>query len=289
MQIIRSVHAIFVTGALMASALACASGSGSVVWTGQSAQMRDAYAYNRRDDFTGAILTEVEFTDQQVDAAKVNAAKGSSGMIRPLQLPWGAQYVYLSISDEKITRIAVSLKRSGDALPNSCCTLTLTRNDGNRIEGTLRSKEKKPSATFVDLKFALDLGSPDLGTPLPTDGGEPGKAYRAYDAALVKGDVEGVSKLMMKMVGDALLEHRHDADFKAKFETTRSRAILNPKIENGWYWHKGEAVWQGGETAVLQVSGKNGSGIDVKTGVSMVEEDGAWRVREEAELPQSTH
>ena len=165
---------------------------------------------------------------------------------------------------------------SGSQSGSGWYTLTLKHNDDKRIEGSFHSNDEadKKSGRYYDLRFALDLpGAPDLGAALPAGGGEQGKAYVAYLAALKKGDIDALAKLMTKARADELLAHRNDKDFKMMFGFIQGQALREPK------YVKGNSK---GDTATLEYTGKDGDKNDVTSDVSMVREGGAWKLAKES-------
>src|SRR5512140_738540 len=62
-----------------------------------------------------------------------------------------------------------------------------------RVSGSVRGAEKERS---FDVTLDVPVASDDHGAALPPDGGEPGKAYLAYHAALVKGDEPVIKSLL---------------------------------------------------------------------------------------------
>jgi hypothetical protein len=70
--------------------------------------------------------------------------------------------------------------------------------ENGKLVGTLKGKEiERPFEVNIDVPIMSD----DHGAPLPDDGGEPGKAYLAYHAALAKSDSEALrSTLSLRRV-----------------------------------------------------------------------------------------
>ena len=58
---------------------------------------------------------------------------------------------------------------------------------GGKLSGTLKDTDKDKDRTF-DIALDVPVLPDDHGPALPEGGGDPGKAYLAYHAALVKGD-----------------------------------------------------------------------------------------------------
>jgi hypothetical protein len=95
-----------------------------------------------------------------------------------------------------------------------------------------------------DFMFSAPLSDPDapIGDPLPADGGEPGKAYLAWAAALHAGDVEALKALVpAEMVG------QFDSDeVKADLEMMQAMTPTGLTVLGGS---------SDGKTAILQVEG----------------------------------
>jgi hypothetical protein len=105
------------------------------------------------------------------------------------------------------------------------------------------------------------------GTPLPPGGGDPAKAYLAFDKAVAKGDMaavkDGVTAEQRKSMDDP--------DFKKMFGLMQALRAKNVKITGGTI---------DGNTATLLATGKDESGATSGT-ITMIKEGGAWRVQQE--------
>src|SRR5205823_13176493 len=108
---------------------------------------------------------------------------------------------------------------------------------------------------------------PPKGTPLPAGGGDPAKAYLAFDKAVAAGDMaavkRGVSAEQAKEMGSE--------DFKKMFPLMQALRAKNVKITGGTI---------DGDTATLLATGKDESGASTGT-ITMVREGGAWKVKGE--------
>ena len=261
------------------SGVAYADSSGTLVVKDQATVFEYAYAYRHADDFDKTKqVTTVMFSDKSIDAAKINAATDRWGELRSQLRALQANRIEMNIKpDGDLQTIDTMVDGSlGQRNGSGWYKIDLKQNDDKRIEGTFRStdeKDKKEGLGYLDLKFALNLPPPPyLGTLLPADGGEPGKVYRAYSAALGNGDVEAMTKLMPKERADEILAHRKDANFQPIMKFMQGSAIKDPKFDKSYV---------NGDKATLSASGKNQSGADTDTTVSMVKEGGAWRVANE--------
>lgn len=262
-----------------ACGLAWADGSGSLYQEGKQTALVSAYAFRAPDPFDKAKqITTVVFSDKPIDAAAVNASADRGEAVSDQLRSKDALRVELNLeSDGSVQNININGPGfSGSQSGSGWYTLKLVHNDAKRVEGTFKSNDEadKKDGRFYDLKFALDLaGPPDLGTPLAADGGEPGKAYRAYMAALQKGNIDALAKTMTKERGDELLAHKNDADFKMMFAFIQGTAMKNPKIVKGFVK---------GDTATLELSGKDGDGNNATSIATMQKEGGTWRMSKES-------
>lgn len=264
-------------GLALAGSVAFADGSGTFYTDGKAVVLGSAYAYRVPDPFDkGKRITRIVFADRPIDAAALKDARDRDGAVDDLLR--GAARVDLAIeADGSVQNVNT---RVGDASASQggsgWYTLTLERNDDTRVEGTFRSNDEadKRSGRYYDLAFALDLpGAPDLGAALPANGGEQGKAYLAYLAALRKGDLEALVKFMTRARSGELLAHRGDKDFRMMFGFIQGQALREAKFV------KGNAK---GDAATLEYAGKDGDGNATTSIVSMVREGGAWKVGKES-------
>lgn len=262
---------------VIASGIALADGSGTFHDGGRAIELKSAYAYRMPDPFEDSVqITRVVFADRAIDAAALADATDRDDAID--ELLRGAVRVDLNIeADGTVQNINTRVgDTSGSQSGSGWYTLDLKRNDEKRIEGTFRSndEEDKVSGRYYDLAFALDLpGAPDLGPALPAGGGEAGKAYLAYQAALKKGDVDALARTMTKERSDELLAHRNDADFKMMFAFIQAQALRDAKYVKGH--GKGDA-------AMLEFTGKDSDGNLTTSNVTMQREGGAWKVEKES-------
>ena len=259
--------------------LALAGGSGTLYQEGKQIALPSAYAYRGPDPFDKAkTITTVVFADKPIDAAAANAAADRGEAVSDQMRQKDATRVELNLEDDgSVQNVNINAPgSSGSQSGSGWYTLKLVKNDAKRVEGTFRSNDEadKKEGRFFDLKFALDIaGPPDLGAALPADGGDPGKAYRAYLAALKKGDIDALAKTMTNERSAELIAHRNDADFKMMFAFIQSSALQNPKFV------KGNSK---GDSATLELSGKDGDGNNATSIATMQKEGGTWRMAKES-------
>lgn len=140
-----------------------------------------------------------------------------------------------------------------------------------RLEGTYSSKG---SQSFFDKSFqfeltwAVDVRSGALtGDPLPPDGGEPGKAYRAYVAAVGKNDLKALAALLA--AGDDTDDFSDAAGAKAVFEMFKKFELKDARITGGLVR---------GDRAALNVEGTSHDNDKMRGRVLLVRDGGAWKV-----------
>lgn len=264
-------------GLALASGLALADGSGTLYNDGKAIALKHAYAYRMPDPFEkDKQITRIVFADKPIDAAALADASDRDSAIDD-QLREATRVDLNLEADGSVQNVNTHIGySSGSQSGSGWYTLSLKHNDDKRVEGSFRSNDEadKKSGKYYDLAFALDLpGAPDLGAALPANGGEQGKAYLAYLAALKKGDIDAMAKSMTKARADELLAHRDDKDFKMMFGFIQGQALREPK------YVKGHAK---GDRATLEYTGKDADGNAVTSTVSMLREGGAWKLEKEA-------
>lgn len=143
---------------------------------------------------------------------------------------------------------------------------------GGRIKGSWKLPPKEFFDDTYEADFRFDLPLVELkepGTPLPAGGGEPGKAYSAYIAALVKGDVEGVKKALGESGGWRFAWLDGDNDRARALEDEALHKPVKVTVSDGWI---------DDDRAMIRVEGPGRFGGNFSGRVMMQREDGAWRV-----------
>ena len=121
-----------------------------------------------------------------------------------------------------------------------------------------------------DLQFDAAV-TPPPGTPLAADGGEPGKAYRAWTAAVAKGDLPVLRALVGGDYNGWRLNSEDQGNVKEALKDLRDGTPLQARILRGRI---------DGDSAVLWVEGKDRDDILRRGRVSMQRVEGAWRYME---------
>lgn len=265
------------------SGFAIAGGSGTLYDHGKKIALPNAYAYRGADPFDkDKQITVVVFADKPIDAKALLNARDRGDALDDQMRKLEATRLSLNVeADGSVQNVNINgPEGSASQSGSGWYTLTLKQNDAKRIEGSFVSTDEadKKDGRFYDLTFTLDLpGEADLGAALPADGGEPGKAYLAYLAALKKGDIDALAKTMSKERSAELLSHRSDADFQMMFGFIQGQALRDAKYSKGNI---------DGDTATLEYLGKDGDGNATTSAVTMIKQDGAWRLQKES---TSTH
>ena len=176
MRTVRAFSAVL----LVVSGIAVADGGGSFTVKGKTTVLKSAYAYSRPDPFDASKQTTViVFSERVMDTAKINAATdrvtalshATDDFVAGQEHRSAAVEIYIARDDPKfpVQQIGFDLpglSSSASTGPDNY-TLQLKRNDGKRIEGTLKStKEAAKTADhggFFDLQFALDVASTTPG------------------------------------------------------------------------------------------------------------------------------
>ena len=121
-----------------------------------------------------------------------------------------------------------------------------------------------------DLNFDVAI-TPPPGTPLPADGGDPGKAYRAWTSAVAKGDIKVLSALVGGEYDAWRIKSDDQDDVKAALKDLRDGTPVQARILRGRI---------DGDSAVLWVEGKDRDDILRRGRVLLQREDGTWRFKE---------
>jgi hypothetical protein len=171
---------------------------------------------------------------------------------------WDSAYVELSIAetaefeDERELQVySQNIKFAADSGGNisggTYPEIELASAGPDRFAGRVYHPEEQKffDDTFqYDFTFSAPLSDPDapIGDPLPADGGEPGKAYLAWAAALHAGDIEALKALVPpEMVG------QFDSD-----EVKEDLEMMQAMTPTGLTVLGGSSD---GKTAILQVEG----------------------------------
>ena len=152
-------------------------------------------------------------------------------------------------------------------------SFAITAQDEGHVAGSWILKEPE---SFFDQTYDFDLRfdvavTPLPGKPLPADGGEPGRAYRAWLDAVAKGDVAALRTLVGRDHAGSFPED-DPSQVKEAIKDARDGAPVLARIERGLV---------DGDRALLWVEGKDRDDILRRGRVRMLRERGAWHFVED--------
>lgn len=233
-----------------------------------------AVVRDRGYDDDGA-QTFVFLGDFPLDAAKVAAAFDPDDEVREELGDRAGGYVRICIDAGGAECGMFYMRRQPDDSFNTSGygTFASRQQDGDHVVGSWVLKEPE---SFFDQTYDFDLQfdvavTPLPGRPLPADGGEPGAAYRAWLAALAKGDDAALRKLV-----DGEHAYRFPEDdasqVKESIKDLRNGAPLQAEISRGLV---------DGDRALLWVEGTDRDDIRRRGRVRMLREEGAWHFAED--------
>lgn len=233
-----------------------------------------AVAIDEDGDETGT-QTYVYLSDIPMDAGKIAAAFHASSAAEQQLGDGSAGYVRICIDAEggecglyfSHNKPTASFNSSGYG------DFKLQAAPAGRIAGRWMLAEPDDffSETYdFDLSFDVAITVPP-GKPLPADGGEPGKAYRAWIAAVAKGDLPVLRALVGGDYNGWRIKSDDQDDVKAALKDLRDGTPLQARILRGRI---------DGDNAVLWVEGKDRDDILRRGRVLLTRDDGAWRYME---------
>jgi hypothetical protein len=228
---------------------------GGMTVDGEPIELKYSYVYAEEDPFNeGEVATVIKLTTEEVAAHRVESpfSGGSS-----LSVSFDAQgEVYSRNIFLRTDEGTQSLSFSGT--PDF--RFSLEQSGPDEYRGTIQG-------TVDQLEFSLSFAAapfPETGTPLPPDGGEPGKAYLALVEIMSSGDMDKIRAIAPKKDLDEFVQMGLSDEDVLEF-----LALLSPsevKIVGGTI---------DGDTAFLEVEmvmgGEPGSGT-----ITMEIKDGRW-------------
>ncbi|HKO59138.1 MAG TPA: hypothetical protein VJ276_24945, partial [Thermoanaerobaculia bacterium] len=265
---------------LCAAALpALGDAGGTLTINGKTVQLKYGYATQREDPFDRKKkATQILITDQAIPPE----AASDEFKLMEVRDKQKLNGVMVLITEEKqvVSGAVYSplLKKMSFVSGVGMQKLELTTHKADRVAG--RVWLEKPDDFFdniyqYDVKFDLPVGVPKpdkpeqpKGTPLPSGGGDPGKAYDAYRKALIGGNIP----VLRKSVAAERAKDMDSPEFKDQLKLIQAFQPKNVKVTGG-------AVE--GDTATLLATAKDGDGTSNGT-IIMVREAGAWKVSKES-------
>lgn len=212
--------------ALTAATPALADVKGKVALKEVSFTVADAVAYKTDDGIEVALLPapfdrKAAAKDRKIDSFDV--------------MRMGKGHITLRIEkDGSFSCIDYSAGNGGGSSCNSDYTkaLKLTANTADRVAGAFRLK--MPGST-ADVTFDLKVESTVVpaGTPLPPDGGEPGKAVMAHFAAIEKNDFKALMATAQPEQAKMMAASEKAGEAKEMFKMMREMSPRKVKVTGG--------------------------------------------------------
>ena len=212
--------------AVLAAPGLLADAAGMINVRGANFTVADAVAYKADDGIEVAFLPAALDRKEAAKDRKIDTFDLMHGDGRYLALIVGA--------DGAFSCINYSTGKGGGSACNSDYTaaLTLTTRTADRVAGRFHLKGADDTA---DVTFDLKVESTvaPSGTPLPPDGGEPGRAVLAHFAAIEKNDFKAL-KALAQPDQRAMMEAAEKAgEAKEMFEMMRAMSPRKVKLVGG--------------------------------------------------------
>jgi hypothetical protein len=137
---------------------------------------------------------------------------------------------------------------------------------GGRAKGKVKLAAK-PGEAHWDVDIDVPVSSSDYGAALPAGGGDPGKAYAAYHAALATGKADAVKPFLTEDMHEGWAEDGEGIVSSYREEHPEKSF----KIVEGW---------SRGDRALLLVEGETPY-MNATSEVQLVKEKGTWRIDNE--------
>ena len=255
------------------SAQAASSASGNFRYDKLDMKVTNAYAFREEEnDAPGTYTTYVYLTSKPIDGRAAADAFDPGRAIDAEIDDQPAGYVRLCFNaDFSECGIYFSHEEPMESFNTSGYgKLELTSKDARRVAGTwvLAEPEDFFDKTYqFDLKFDAEVIAPTPGTALPADGGEPGKAYQAWLAAIAKGDFAAL-RAMLGESGSWQFPEDDEKSAKENLKYLRDGKPVSVKIL------KGE---QRGDQAILTVEGVDRDDLKLRGRVLMVKGEDGWK------------
>lgn len=258
------------------AAVAADTGSGHFRMGVGGVQVRHAIAV-RREQHVDPAKDEifVYISDHPLDAAKTAAAFDPDDSVSEQYGERSGGYVRICITPDGGECGMYYRRRDPDDSFNTSGygELKLDTQTGQRIAGRWVLAEPEDffgKAYDYDLRFDAAIAQPP-GTPLPAGGGDAGTVYRAYAAAVTKGDIAALRAFMDEDARWRLADDDNER-VKETLKSLRDEQPQQPTIVRGRIH---------GDEAVLWVEGVDRDEIRREGRVRMLREGRGWRVGEQ--------
>lgn len=237
-----------------------------------------AAAYETRDQRDARkIAIEVVLSEEPVDVVEAAAELDPHSDVINQKALRDHNYVLLWVrpdNDVSMNATYSDTMTQYVEMTGSRMTADLTGNTRDKVAGRIYSP--KPLKTMdgddytIDLKFSTEVTRPLAGTKLPADGGEPGKALKALQAAIAKKSWAGIKG----NVTAKTLESFYESDRTEKenladaIQTLGFRLPKKPGKITGGEFH--------GDSAILNLEGELFEGQNALFLVRMVKDGSKW-------------
>ena len=269
--ILMAVLAVPVFFTISSDVLAGNSATGSLTVDGDTTQIKYAYVEEYDGDITIALVDN-EIPDGMFPDGVYNL--GEEGKLK------GIVFVVSSDKKELMSGGLYNLMNAIHSYPkwNKLGTigngqLIAKVSEGDSFSGTI----KTPSENDIEghkftyeIKFSVNLKKEPLKLTMTGKSDAPSKAFGQWGTALFAGDIEGYkkhsSKEILAMMPDDPAELQEGIEFQ-QMMFPNNIEIVSSDIQ--------------GDKATLEAKGTRGSEVSVGN-VTMVKEDGLWKVREQS-------
>jgi hypothetical protein len=254
-----------------ASPGASAAGSAYFRYDKVRLEIRHAYAVVK-EERSGPNQLYLFLTSDPLDAKKVADAFDPGSEVNQQMNGKAGGYVRICVQPEgKECGLYFSHNEPSESFNMSGSgEFKLAKQTPAMVEG--RWQMTKPDDFFgktydFDMPFSATITAATPGTPLPADGGAPGKAYAAYLAALAKGDLPALRRILGEGARWQLPED-DEQSAKQGLKDLRDGKPVSVKILS---------ATQRGDSAVLKVEGVDRDDIKRAGRVLMVKDGDTWR------------
>jgi hypothetical protein len=258
----------------VAGTAASAAGTGGAYFRYDKTRLEIKHAYAVvKEERSGPNQLYLFLTSDPLDAKKVADAFDPGSEVNEQTNGKAGGYVRICVMpDGKECGLYFSHNEPSESFNMSGSgEFKLAKQTAATVEG--RWQMTKPDDFFgktydFDMPFSATITAATPGTPLPADGGAPGKAYAAYLAALAKGDLPALRKMLGESARWQLPED-DEQSARQGLKDLRDGKPVSVKILS--------AV-QRGDHAVLRVEGVDRDEIKRAGRVLMAKGENGWGV-----------
>jgi hypothetical protein len=261
---------------------------GQMKMDGEVVNVNYAYAWQIADLLDpGKLQTHVLFSDLPLDTNKLDRYQDMNFAAGNMARARGAKFIDVELDPDGTVHSIFPSGAVQAEIGGHFGTLTAPApkiSKGNDGQVTIDIKSANP----VRYNRGKDKGEGTLtyalsatyrfadraprGNPLPADGGEPARAYRAFHAARLKGDFAAMAGLMDEVSSPGFSKSAREPAFRAYFTGMVKEVPRSPRFTRGLI---------DGDYATLWEEGARPDGRISHALIYMARENGAWKVAEE--------